>query len=182
MDIKTIRNYLMATAIVCQIALLIWESLNGGVVTHHFLAREDMPGLSNWWGLVILPFLVWITAYSIEKRSQHLQDNQDRSKFHKAAYISFLAMLVISIAQSTIFSLGYSTAALSILMAITFISLFLPLYRIEAIVGYVLGGAYFTGPMIPFVGVVIFVVVSVFAHFCIKPLIIRLKAPKTAAE
>ncbi|KZN29014.1 hypothetical protein N480_09610 [Pseudoalteromonas luteoviolacea S2607] len=182
MDIKRTRNYLLMVVIVCQITLLIWESLHGGVVTHHFLARENMPGLSNWWGLVILPSLVWVTAYSLEQRGRHLKSGQARTEFNKMASFSFLGMLLISLIQSTIFTLGYSTIAVSILMFLVFIALFLPLYRIEAIVGYILGGAYFTGPMIPFVGVVLFVAVSFFAHFCIKPLITHFKTAKTAAE
>ncbi|OCQ21092.1 hypothetical protein A7985_13520 [Pseudoalteromonas luteoviolacea] len=118
----------------------------------------------------------------MEQRGQHLNDRLTHSKFNKVAYASFLAMLLISLVQSTVFILGYSTAAVSILMLLILIALFLPLYRIEAIVGYVLGGAYFTGPMIPFVGVVLFVAASVFAHFCIKPLITRLKTSNTVSE
>ncbi|MBQ4876260.1 hypothetical protein J8M21_03430 [Pseudoalteromonas luteoviolacea] len=182
MDIKKIRNYLMIAVVACQIALLTWESLNGGVVTHHFLAQEDMPGLSNWWGLLILPTLVWLTAYSIEHRSNQIEDEQSRLAFRTVAARSFVGMLLISLIQSTIFSLGYSSIAASLLLVIAFIALFLPLYRIEAIVGYVLGGAYFTGPMIPFVGVVVFVLASMVAHFGIKPLIVRLKNPKIISE
>jgi hypothetical protein len=68
------------------------------------------------------------------------------------------------------------------LLVVVIIALFFPVYRIEAIVGYVLGGAFFTGPMIPFVGVVLFALVSAVSHFCIKPLIFRFKVSKTVIE
>ncbi|TMP77586.1 hypothetical protein CWB73_19415 [Pseudoalteromonas phenolica] len=182
MNIKKVRNYLMIAVVVFQIVLLTWESLNGGVVTHNFLAQKDMPGLSNWWGLAILPILVWLTAYNIEYRSEQIKDEQSRLAFYTVAARSFVGMLLISLAQSTIFSLGYSSIAASLLLVIALIALFLPLYRIEAVVGYVLGGAYFTGPMIPFVGVILFVTVSVTAHFAVKPLVMRFKNTQALNE
>jgi hypothetical protein len=53
LKIQKIRNYLIFTVVAFQIALLIWESLSGGVKTHNLFARDDMFGISNWWGLVI---------------------------------------------------------------------------------------------------------------------------------
>jgi len=178
MPLKTIRNYLIITVIICQIILLTWESLQGGVVTHNFLARADMPGISNWWGLLTLPFLVWLGAHNIEQRARRLESKAARTKLYKTSSLSFLIMLLVSIISSTMFSLGYASIALSLLFVITFASLFFPLYRLEAIIGYVLGGAYFTGPMIPFVGVVLFATVSALVHLCFKPLITRFKASK----
>ena len=67
--------------------------------------------------------------------------------------------------------LGFQKIAIYKLLALAIIALFFPLYRIEAIVRYVLGRTFFTGPMIPFVSVVLFVSVSALLHFSIKPLI-----------
>ncbi len=33
------------------------EYFNGGVVSHNLLAREDLPAISNWWGLLTVPLL-----------------------------------------------------------------------------------------------------------------------------
>lgn len=38
-------------------ALLAYEHLNSGVVSHHLLQREDLPAISNWWGALVLPLL-----------------------------------------------------------------------------------------------------------------------------
>ncbi|MEW6993761.1 hypothetical protein AADZ84_05770 [Colwelliaceae bacterium MEBiC 14330] len=182
LKIKKIRNQLIISVVILQIALLIWESLNGGVKTHHLFARDDLFGISNWWGLIILPLLVWITAYSIEHRSNRLTDQLSVSNFYKSVCVNFLIMLLMCLTSSTFFMLGFQNIAIYMLFAVLIIALFFPLYRIEAIVGYVLGGAFFTGPMIPFVGVILFVSVSAFSHFCIKPLIFRLKSAKTVIE
>ncbi|MFX8094701.1 hypothetical protein ABTK72_20740, partial [Acinetobacter baumannii] len=34
-----------------------WEALHGGIAAHHLLQRADLPGLSNAWGLLVLPAL-----------------------------------------------------------------------------------------------------------------------------
>ncbi len=154
---------------VFQALCLTWEFMNGGVVTHHFLMRKDLPGVSNWWGLVILPVLVLCTSYSIKKRAANHAGGQ--SKFYRNLCIAFSAMLLVSVAQSTVFSLGYHEVAMFVLLGLILAALVFPLHRLECVLGYVLGSTFFTGPAMPFVGVVIFSVVSILVHLCIKPLI-----------
>jgi ABC-type sulfate transport system permease subunit len=45
------------------------EHFNGGVKTHHFLARADLPGFSNWLSLLILPLLGIIIAWPVKRHS-----------------------------------------------------------------------------------------------------------------
>src|SRR6185312_11324004 len=49
--------YVVALAALFAIAMLAWEYTHGGVVSHHFLDRRDMPAVSNWWSLAVLPLL-----------------------------------------------------------------------------------------------------------------------------
>jgi hypothetical protein len=44
-------------ALVFSAAFIAVEHFNRGVKTHHFLARSDLPGFSNWLSLLILPLL-----------------------------------------------------------------------------------------------------------------------------
>ena len=114
LKIKKIRNQLIISVVILQIALLIWESLNGGVKTHNLFAREDLFGISNWWGLIILPLLVWITAYSIEHRSNRLTDQLSVSNFYKSVCVNFLVMLLMCLTSSTFFMLGFQNIAIYI--------------------------------------------------------------------
>ena len=41
------RGVFMVTAI-----FILWEYFNGGVISHHLLAREDLPGMSNCVGTI----------------------------------------------------------------------------------------------------------------------------------
>ena len=51
-------------ALFASVAHLAWEHTHGGVQSHHFLARPDLPAISNWWGLIILPSLGWLASRS----------------------------------------------------------------------------------------------------------------------
>jgi hypothetical protein len=59
---------IVAIISVCIWSLLIWEHFHGGVPSHSFMARKDMPSISNWWGGLLLPLLTYFSLYRIEKR------------------------------------------------------------------------------------------------------------------
>ena len=56
-------------------SLLVWQHSQGGVPSHSFLARNDMPLISNWWGALILPVLTWfLTGRMGQRIAQHASD------------------------------------------------------------------------------------------------------------
>lgn len=62
-------RYVVAGAIVFAVAPLAWELIHGGVPSHHFLDRRDMPTVSNGWMLVVLPVLGWLAAWFTVRRA-----------------------------------------------------------------------------------------------------------------
>jgi len=52
-----LRFTLTVTAVI--LSLLVWQHLHGGVPSHSFLARDDYPSISNWWGALLLPALTF---------------------------------------------------------------------------------------------------------------------------
>ncbi|AGH44365.1 hypothetical protein [Paraglaciecola psychrophila] len=120
----------------------------------------------------------------IEKRVNNLSSQQfdDSRQFYRGVLIAFITLLLVSLVQSTIFSFGYANIAMFFLLGLMLAAIFVPLHKMECILGYVLGATFFTGPVMPFVGVVIFSVVSVLSHLCIKPLFMRIKNVKKAAS
>lgn len=173
-NIRRTGSYLLLTVFASQVCLLFWELLNGGVLTHHILARSDLPGISNWWGLLILPLLVLTLTSNVEKRCAQINDSNQFSKFYRGVRVRFSMMCAINLTASLIFMLGYQNIAVYLLFGVVCLGLFMPLYRFEAIVGYVLGGALFFGPMIPFIGVFVFASTSAISHLLFKPLLLRL--------
>src|SRR5467141_3234537 len=63
-----LRLYLTGLVVLAELAHLTWEHFNGGVISHHILHRSDMPAISNWWSLLLLPSLTWFLIGRIEGR------------------------------------------------------------------------------------------------------------------
>ncbi|MDW7549761.1 hypothetical protein [Pseudoalteromonas peptidolytica] len=60
---------LITSAILLVISTLMWQHLNGGIVSHYLLHRADLPAVSNAWGIIIIPALAWLTALRLHKAS-----------------------------------------------------------------------------------------------------------------
>ncbi|XOV78519.1 MAG: hypothetical protein ACFHVJ_16480 [Aestuariibacter sp.] len=173
-----VRNWLFLAVVVFAVVHLTYEHFNGGIVTHHLFMRADLPGLSNWWELLILPLLVWISASVIKKRiySQSKGDSDARIGL-RPVFNGFLGMLLVSTVQSIAFVTGYQSITMYLAGAVLLAALFLPLYRLEYILGHVIGSTFVFGPAIPFVGVLMFAPISLLSHKCIIPLLKRFRTP-----
>ena len=55
---KRLVTFTVAIALLLMVVQLVWEYSQGGVVSHHLLARKDMPAISNGWGLLVMPIMV----------------------------------------------------------------------------------------------------------------------------
>ncbi len=165
---------MIAATILFVAAHLLWEHLNGGILSHHLLHRSDYPSISNWWGLLILPFLAWLSTVRIEKRvTLQPDDALVRAKILRVLLIGFFCMLVLSFVQSLSFSAGYENVAIYLSLGLVVVGLFLPIYRTECIFGYVFGSIVSTGAIIPLIGILVIAGISWFSHVYIKPLVFR---------
>lgn len=169
-EFKANRNKFLAIVLIVVVCQLLWEHFNGGVAVHYPLMRDDLPGISNWWALIILPATVWFASYRIQKRmfSSETLDQQFAKRFRNAV-IGFSAMLIIGLVQSIAFTYGFGELMKIIALGVMFFALFIPMYRVEFILGYVLGTMFVFGPAIPFIGVLMFLVISTISHKLIKP-------------
>ena len=171
---KKLKYYVIAITILFVVGFLLWEHLNGGIVSHHLMHHSDYPSISNWWGLLILPFLAWFSTERIEKRvSLQPSDAPVGAKILRFVLIGFFCMLVLSLVQSLIFSIGYENVAIYLSLGLIVVGLFLPIYRAECIFGYVFGSIFFNGAVIPLIGILVIAGISWFSHVCIKPLVFR---------
>ena len=74
--LSAIRVWLTVTVTLAESAHLAWEHFNGGVASHHFLNRADLPAISNAWGLLLLP--------TLEKPDPELGERHAFAIFHGA--------------------------------------------------------------------------------------------------
>lgn len=71
-----IKLTLIIAAAILAALLILWESLNGGIVTHYPLADVNNPSISNWWGLLTFPLLTWGALIIAEKRNAQTDDGE----------------------------------------------------------------------------------------------------------
>ena len=124
---------------------ILWEYYNGGVITHHLLARKDLPGISNWWGLLTLPTLAWISLSLILERQNKNQGTENTviRRFLSAFLFGALASLLWEFKLDEI--LQYY-----ILLPLP-IALFKPVHLPEYLLGFVIGMLFTFGGILPII-------------------------------
>ncbi len=155
--------------------LLIWEKFHGGVVTHHILQRSDLPGISNWWGIVLLPFLCWFSFYRIQKRFLLIDQTANTpTVFIGNSIVGFLGALVFGIVLAVAFSYGYTNFMNYQVDCLLLLLFFVPMYRSEYLLGFVLGMTVALGAILPTAFALIISLLSSISYLYIRPLILRI--------
>ena len=167
-----IYTTLMVTA--AELAHLLWEHFNGGVISHHLLNRSDLPAISNWWGIFLLPLLTWITVYFIEQRSsKHLSDTSKVSSVHKNAILGSCSAFIYGACLAFCFANGYQTALSYLFPGLFLLALLLPVFRAEFLLGFVLGMALIFGAILPMIVAGVVALLSSFSHLVVWPFSVR---------
>lgn len=136
------RMLITALAFIFELAHLGWEHTHGGVPAHHLLNSADLPAISNWWGLIVIPALTWVLAGRIQRRL--LQ----RGASTRAALGGFLGSLAYGAALAAAFAMNHEAVTYIFLGAFV-LSLLLPTYRGEYILGFVLAMTFTFGGVLP---------------------------------
>lgn len=162
--------YLATVAVFWEMAHLAWEQLNGGVKSHHFLAMKEMPAISNWWGLLLLPILAWFLAGSIQKRIDFQSNRKDsKSQMLASILVGGIASLIFGILLSFFFTSGNENITSYLFFGMLLLALILPIYRAECLLGFVLGMTFTFGVVLPaFIGSIV-AALSAFVHLYIIP-------------
>ena len=131
---------------------LVWESWHGGIVSHHLLNRADLPAISNWWGLFTLPVLAWLAVWRAEKEGRSL----------RTFTLGFIVGLLFGISVAVLFRANLHDAMLYMLGAAALLSLALPAYRLECMLGFFVGAMVAFGGLLPLLPAAPIVLVSLF--------------------
>jgi hypothetical protein len=140
-----------------------WEVTQGGVKSHHLLARKDLPAISNWWGLLILPSLGWIASRLATDRAR--ADEGAAAK----ALAGFTCALVVGAALSASFVVGYESVSSGLFLATLASGLVFPTYRAEYMFGFVLGMTFVIGSALPMMAASVAAALSAAVHFLVRP-------------
>ena len=182
MNIKlTLKNRIIFTAIV---TLLIWTNLawdyfHDGVPTHYLLHRKDLPGISNWWGGIAIPLLTWFLLYRIKRRTYDKGINEASNTSKRVTY-GFIGALLIGILMSFFFTIGTDVPGYMII-GLFILSFFIPIYRAEHLLGFVLGIVYTFGGILPILFGSIFVLIFAIDYLAIRSFILYLISKTSSA-
>lgn len=170
-----LKLYLVAFVALWEVAHLVWEQVNGGIVSHHFLAMKEMPAISNWWGLLLLPILAWFLAGSIQKRIDVQSNGKiSKSKGLTSILVGCLAALVFGLLLSYFFTTGNENGSATLFFGMLVLAVILPIYRAECLLGFILGMTFTFGAVLPmFIGTIV-ATLSALVHLLIFPGLIRL--------
>ena len=150
--------------------LLVWDYYHGGVPSHHILARKDLPEFSNWWGGLIIPLLTWFLSYRVKKRAiKEKDENSQTSKFPINILYGFSAALFYGMILSAFFTFGNTEIPGYMMMAIILLGLFLPIYRAECILGFVLGMTFTFGAILPTIAGSVLALIAFLIYQFIRP-------------
>ena len=151
------------------ISIVGWDYYHGGVPSHHLLQRNDLPAISNWWGVILLPILSWILLTKAEKRLKPKYEDQWHMKLIPLLLQGIFVALVIVIA----FNAKYVAFLEKIPLLFLLISLFIPIFYAEFILGFIIGMTYTFGVFLPTVFILIFGFLGFLIYRFLRPFFIK---------
>lgn len=149
-------------AFAIAVAHLAFEHVTGGVRSHHLLNRPDLPAISNWLGLVTLPLLGIALGVRLRRHASASRAPAAGSSAPGGTGVPYpmLAALVgaflYGAALAAAFELGASSMTSAMFLGLFVCALALPLYRVEYMLGFVVGMTFTFGGVLPvFVALVV---------------------------
>lgn len=152
-------------------AVLVWEHLHGGVVSHSVLARDDLPGISNSWGGVLMPVLAWFLIGRIQRRTRRHHGNAASSS-PEAVVAGFAGAAVFGILLSVFFSTGQERLTSHMATALLPLALLFPIYRAEYVLGFVVAMTFTFGAVLPTVFACVVASVAALMYRYVRPLLL----------
>ena len=156
LSLRNVSPLAPIAGLVFALAFVAFEYFNGGVKTHHFLARADLPGFSNWLTLLVLPVLgvAFAARASIEKTSHA------NGATSQQLAVGAVSSLLYGGALAASFLLGLGQLSLVLFLGLFLLAIVLPIYRAEFIFGFVAGMTIAFGSVIPLAFALFFATVS----------------------
>lgn len=172
---RFLKFIVTAIVLLVVLAFISWEYFHGGVVSHHILNQKDLPAISNWWGVVVLPIYTWFLLSRIEKRFNEEGSKQlAAKKFIQKTLLLFIFGLSLGLAISISFVNDYQLFLDNVLYIFLVVSFIFPIYYAECILGFVLAMTFTFGAILPIVFILVMASIGAIIYKRIRPFIIQL--------
>lgn len=129
-------------------SLLLWDHVHGGVPSHHLLANENLPEVSNWWGAIAVPLTSFFLLKRIKKRIHSKGEPIPAYLIRKECY-AFVAALIYGTIIAVSFTTGNTEISGFLFLGMLAIALFFPIYRSAYFLGFLTGMMYTFGGVLP---------------------------------
>lgn len=149
---RTVSPLIPIVALVFAACHIAFEYFNGGVKTHHFLARGDLPGFTNWLGLAVLP----LVAIALAVRVGKMQKAAGPFDLPRAVAIPLMGSLLYGATLAASFHFGATQVSLVVLGGLLLAALALPVYRAEYMLGFIVGMTTTFGSVISLLFAIVF--------------------------
>ncbi|MER2996654.1 hypothetical protein [Pontibacter populi] len=170
-----IKALITGTVTVFILCLLFWEHFHGGVASHHILQQQNLPAISNWWSGLLLPVLTWFLIGRTEKRlSKQFLQVQQTNILQSQVLGLFVTGLVLGVVIATSFTYGYNTFLDNVPYIILLLSLIIPIFYAEFMLGFILGMTYTFGAILPTIFILLLAAIGFLTYRFIRPVIIML--------
>jgi uncharacterized membrane protein YeaQ/YmgE (transglycosylase-associated protein family) len=164
--LQRFRVPLTAVVLLAALANLAWEHFNGGVQSHHLLHRANLPAISNWWSVLLLPALTWFAVGRVQKRVT--------AGLPMSVVVGFVGALLYGGILAAAFTYDYPTVTSYMFQGMFLLALLLPVYRAECVLGFVLGMSITFGAVLPTVVACVVAAASAVIGFVVLPVLLRL--------
>ena len=171
---KEFSKIILGSTIIVTIAimgLLLWEHFNGGVSGHHLLKRKDLPFISNWWGIILIPLVTFFSLKKVEKRLD-FKTGVNNQVFIRQHLVPFLIAILYAILIVVFSSTGNSTLSYSMFLLLFLVALFIPIYRSEYFLGFIIGLTYTFGGALPVIIAIVLATILFLIFNYIRPIFI----------
>lgn len=154
-------------------SLLVWQQLNGGVPGHSFMARDDLPVISNWWGALVLPSLTFFLTGRL--RARLVKAGLDSGVGARGADVAlgiagaaFVGALLYGAILAASFATGHAEVSSLLFQSLLLIGLLLPIYRAEYVLGFVFGLTLTFGAVLPTFIATVMATISGVLHLTVR--------------
>jgi hypothetical protein len=177
MDIKNalmVKILLTSIITILIVGLLFWQHFHGGVPGHHILQKKELPRISNWWGVLLLPVLTWFLLGRIKKRldDQGLFTKETNNQSNKIIGL-FILGLTFGLLIAFSFINNYKLFIDNVLYIFLLMSLIVPIFYSEFILGFILGMTYTLGAILPTIFILIIAILCFLLYRYIRPILIK---------
>lgn len=161
----TTRHKIRFTVVILLLSggTLAWQFANGGVASHHLLHRADMPAISNWWAIALLPVLTWWLTSVVQKRLSH-----SKTETLKQVMINFSLAFVYGLVLSQAYIQGHPEISSVLFPAILAFAVFFKVYRGEYVLGFILSMCTVFGAVLPTIFATLMAITAFALHYLMQ--------------